>query len=122
MGGIYNSVPVAENHVIPNTETHHFEIPCSASPYLAIQVRWHDGTSAFTGAVRSTNRGPAEVSKDSTSAEEWSAESGVTVPTVTAGAAGSMMIHLTSVNSRRLKISLTATANSRVSIYTHGKA
>jgi hypothetical protein len=122
MGGIYNSTPVAKNHAIPNGETHYFEIPVSASPYLGIQIVWHDATSAFTGAVASTNQPPAEVAVNSTNAEHWSAEAGVAVPTVSAAAAGSNMIHLTGIGSRLLRLALTATANSRVSIHTHGKA
>lgn len=121
MGGIFNSVPVSLNHAIPSGQTHYFEIPVAASPYVGIQIVWHDATSAFTGAVSSTNRGPQEAATDSTNAEQWSAEAGVTVPTVPGGAAGSQMIHLAGWASRRLRLELTATANSRVSIYTHGK-
>lgn len=119
MSGIYKSVEVCKNHAIANGVTEHFEIPVSAAPFVSVQIIWHDGTTAFTGEIYTTNR--TDVAKTSTSAEEWTLEADATVTEVTAAAAGSQMIHL-QANSRRLKIALTATAASRVSIYTHGKA
>lgn len=122
MGGVYNSSPVAFNHPIPNGQTHYFEIPCSAAPWEGIQIVWHDAASAFTAAVQSTNRPPLDAPTSSLNAEHWSAEAGIVIAAVTAGAPGSKMVHVTNFAAKRMRLALTATAASLVSIYTHGKA
>jgi len=122
MSGIYTSRAIRENHAIANGATERIELPVAAGTYLAIQLVWHDATSAFACTLETSNQDRQRVLGDTANGEQWSAEAGVTFVGAVGAAAGSSMKHLSSINSSRARLVITASANSRISIYVHGKA
>lgn len=124
MGQYAHDGAIAVNHVQPTTTTEFHEIPISGGSFVSIQVVWHDATSAFSAALQETNQPVSSANKTSVDAsdQEWSDVTlSPALPTVAAGAAGSWLRDLSGVASRRMRLAITTTANSRYSIYVHGK-
>jgi hypothetical protein len=114
---------VVSNHVQGNATTHFFELPCLAdATVFALQIVWHDATSAFGTVLQSTNQPQEMANSQSADAndQEWSDEA-TTLPTVAAGAAGSWLRHISGHGAKRSRIGITTTAASRYSIFVHAK-
>jgi hypothetical protein len=114
---------------VSGTAVHYVEIGGVDDLVQSVQISWPDATSSATIVLQSSNFGvtadaPATGGPVARSTEvdgyRWADES-VTITGPTASAAGSFMLHLGNVGSRRLRLKITVIANTQLYILGHGK-
>lgn len=108
----------------------YLEVQQASELITAVQVWWTDDVSSATLALETTNR-PAlppwdstidcAVATDSTGPGEWHAESdSLTGPNGTG--AGGDLAHVTDCGAARMRLKVTAVADTTLYVLTHGKA
>jgi len=116
--------PVAATEALVSGTAESFRVDSQEGTVTALQIVWHDATSAFTAKLYSSNRNdPAETANGTAVDKEiWTEETSVSIAAVTASAAGSQMIHLGNMGARWLQLELTPTANCSISIFANARA
>lgn len=86
------------------------------------QLAHHDTTTAGTWSLYSSNqRDPVTPAATSTPDPEVWSDEGLTITSPAGGAVGSTMLHLSASGAKAYLIRFAATANSELSVHTHGK-
>lgn len=109
--------------------THYVELGGVDDLIQSVQISWPDAVSSATITLESSNFGVTESAPgsgvptaryDETDGYRWATEP-VTITGPSASAAGSTMIHLGNVGSRRLRLKIVAAAVTQLYILGHGK-
>lgn len=100
---------------------HYIPLPIGEGAVHSVQLRYHDGTVATSAAELQVCNVPRRlIDNTDEGADDWATESGVTVPTHSAGI-GSDMIDIASIAARRARLKLTISANGEISAWAWSK-
>ena len=108
---------------VANAANAYFLVEAFRKDVHSMQLVWHDGTTAGTFTVYSSNREnpPIPGSAATPNLQYWSLESEPTPTNPAGSAAGSYMQHLSASGARHYLVRFLASATSSVSVYPHGK-
>ena len=92
---------------------------------MSIMIQWHDATSAFAATLYTSNLDDPDVPAVAAAGpdvEQWHSEAtDVPIPSVTASAAGCDMIHMGNFGAKWGLLKIEPSANTSLTIITHGK-
>lgn len=104
---------------------YYVRFPADAELVMSIQIQHHDATSAYAATLYSSNvENPAVPATTAAGPdlEIWSSEAAdAPIPTVSASAAGSKVIHLGNQGAKWLLLKIEPSANCSMSIILHGR-
>jgi hypothetical protein len=135
--GVSNPADPARSGVMTTTNgkssgaVHYVEIGGVDDLVQSIQISWPDATSSATIVLETSNflvdntttaaAGSPVAAYDDTGGFRWTTETGVIITGPSASAAGSTMVHLGNIGSRRARLKITVAANTQLYILGHGK-
>ena len=101
---------------IPITTTQYVGVPIGDADIIELQIAWKDATSAAAVTFETSSFSAIEAPVDEAGAAwEWK-DSGITITGPAASAAGSTVVHLGNIGSRRGRVKIVTTAATDIEI------
>ncbi len=82
---------------------------------VGVQLAWSDATTSGTFTIEFTNLGPNDAAYDAAASYKWK-DSGLTITSPAASAAGSTLVFLENCRAKRARIKYVTAANSKLLI------